>query len=71
MTVFFGERWNAPIVDHIQQRPANLARTEKSVRKLEVLIDEVGPSLRWAEAQIQRTAGQRAEETAISEEARM
>ncbi|HET9302166.1 MAG TPA: hypothetical protein VFO20_05275 [Propionibacteriaceae bacterium] len=57
MTVFFGERWNAPIVDHIQQRPANLARTEKSVRKLEVLIDEVGPSLRWAEANVQRVAG--------------
>jgi single-strand DNA-binding protein len=40
----------------------------QEVRKLEVVVDEIGPSLRWAEAQTQRTAGQRAEET-VSEEA--
>jgi single-strand DNA-binding protein len=41
----------------------------QEVRKLEVLVDEIGPSLRWAEAAIQRTAGQRSDETAASEEA--
>jgi single-strand DNA-binding protein len=42
----------------------------QEVRKLEVVVDEVGPSLRWAEARIQRTSGQRADE-AVPEEAPM
>jgi hypothetical protein len=46
------------------------ANAGQEVRKLEVLVDEIGPSLRWAEAQIQRVAGQRSEET-VSEEAPM
>jgi hypothetical protein len=40
----------------------------QEVRKLEVLVDEIGPSLRWAEAQIQRRT-QRAEDAPASEEA--
>jgi single-strand DNA-binding protein len=40
----------------------------QEVRKLEVVVDEIGPSLRWAEAQIQRTSG-RSEEAPASEEA--
>jgi single-strand DNA-binding protein len=40
----------------------------QEVRKLEVIVDEVGPSLRWAEAQVQRVTGQRTEETPASEE---
>src|SRR5215216_748584 len=38
----------------------------QEVRKLEVVVDEIGPSLRWAEAQVQRVAGQRTEEAAVS-----
>ena len=45
-------------------------RAGQEVRKLEVVIDEIGPSLRWAGAQIQRTAGQRSEEI-VPEEAAM
>jgi single-strand DNA-binding protein len=48
--------------------PTQGASAGQEVRKLEVLVDEIGPSLRWAEAQIQRRSGQRAEET-VSEEA--
>jgi quercetin dioxygenase-like cupin family protein len=39
-------------------------------RVLEVLVDEIGPSLRWAEANVQRVAGQRSQET-VPEEAPM
>ena len=45
------------------------ANAGQEVRKLEIVVDEIGPSLRWAEAQIQRTSGQRAEEGTASEEA--
>jgi single-strand DNA-binding protein len=41
----------------------------QEVRKLEVVVDEIGPSLRWAEAQIQRVTAQRPDETPVSEEA--
>ena len=41
----------------------------QEVRKLEVVVDEVGPSLRWAEAQVQRVSGQRVEEAPASEDA--
>jgi single-strand DNA-binding protein len=47
--------------------PTQGANAGQEVRKLEVVVDEVGPSLRWAEAQIQRTSGHRAEDT-VSEE---
>jgi hypothetical protein len=50
--------------------PTKGANAGQEMRKLEVLVDEIGPSLRWAEAQIQRTSGQRAEE-AVPEEASM
>jgi hypothetical protein len=40
------------------------------VRKLEVVVDEIGPSLRWAEANVQRVAGPRSDET-VPEEAPM
>jgi single-strand DNA-binding protein len=43
--------------------PTQGANAGQEVRKLEVLVDEIGPSLRWAEAAIQRTAGQRSDET--------
>ena len=49
--------------------PTKGANVGQEVRKLEVLVDEVGPSLRWAEAQVQRTAGQRSDETPVAEEA--
>jgi single-strand DNA-binding protein len=48
--------------------PTKGANAGQEVRKLEVLVDEVGPSLRWAEANVQRVAGQRSDET-MSEEA--
>jgi single-stranded DNA-binding protein len=48
--------------------PSKGANAGQEVRKLEVLVDEIGPSPRWAEAQIQRTSGQRSEE-AVPEEA--
>ncbi len=38
------------------------------VHKLEVVVDEVGPSLRWAEANVHRVAGQPSGET-VPEEA--
>jgi single-stranded DNA-binding protein len=41
----------------------------QEVRKLEVVVDEVGPSLRSAEADVQRVAGQGSDETAVAEEA--
>jgi single-strand DNA-binding protein len=44
------------------------ANAGQEVRKLEVLVDEIGPSLRWAEADVQRVARERSEET-VSEEA--
>jgi single-strand DNA-binding protein len=50
--------------------PTQGASAGQEVRKLEVLVDEIGPSLRWAEANVQRVAGQRAEET-VPEEAPM
>ena len=40
----------------------------QEVRKLEVVVDEIGPSLRWAEANVQRVAGQRSDESAALEE---
>ena len=49
--------------------PTQGASAGQEVRKLEVLVDEIGPSLRWAEAGVQRVAGQRSDETAVSEEA--
>ena len=49
--------------------PTQGANAGQEVRKLEVLVDEVGPSLRWAEAQIQRVSGQRTEGAPVSEEA--
>jgi single-strand DNA-binding protein len=49
--------------------PTQGASAGQEVRRLEVVVDEIGPSLRWAEAAIQRTAGQRAEETPASGEA--
>jgi single-strand DNA-binding protein len=48
--------------------PTQGANAGHEVRKLEVLVDEIGPSLRWAEAQIQRRT-QRTEDAAASEEA--
>jgi single-strand DNA-binding protein len=48
--------------------PTKGANAGQEVRKLEVLVDEIGPSLRWAEANVQRVAGQRSDET-MSEEA--
>jgi single-strand DNA-binding protein len=49
--------------------PTQGANAGQEVRKLEVLVDEIGPSLRWAEAGVQRVGGQRSDETAVSEEA--
>jgi single-strand DNA-binding protein len=49
--------------------PTQGTNAGQEVRKLEVLVDEVGPSLRWAEANVQRVAGQRSDEPAVSEEA--
>ena len=49
--------------------PTQGANAGQEVRKLEVVVDEVGPSLRWAEAQVQRVSGQRTEEAPVSEEA--
>jgi hypothetical protein len=45
------------------------ANAGQEVRKLEVLVDEIGPSLPWTEANVERVAGQRSDETAVSEEA--
>jgi single-strand DNA-binding protein len=42
----------------------------QEVRKLEVLVDEIGPSLRWAEANVKRAAAQRSDE-AVPEDAPM
>jgi single-strand DNA-binding protein len=42
----------------------------QEVRKLEVVVDEIGPSLRWAEPNVQRTAGQGSDEI-VPEEAAM
>jgi single-strand DNA-binding protein len=50
--------------------PNKGASAGQELRKLEVLVDEIGPSLRCAEANVQRVAGQRAEE-AVPEEAPM
>jgi single-strand DNA-binding protein len=47
--------------------PTQGASAGQEVRKLEAVIDEIGPSLRWAEAQIQRTSPQRSEEASVSE----
>ena len=49
--------------------PSQGANAGQEVRKLEVVVDEIGPSLRWAEAQVQRVSGQRAEEAPATEEA--
>jgi single-strand DNA-binding protein len=49
--------------------PTQGANAGQGVRKLEVVVDEVGPSLRWAEAQVQRVNGQRTGEAPVSEEA--
>jgi len=38
------------------------ANAGQEVRKLEIVVDEIGPSLRWAEAQIQRNSRQRSDE---------
>jgi single-strand DNA-binding protein len=43
--------------------PTKGASAGQEVRKLEVVVDEIGPSLRWAEADVQRVSGQRSEET--------
>jgi single-strand DNA-binding protein len=47
--------------------PTQGTNAGQEVRKLEVLVDEIGPSLRWAEAEVQRVARERSE--AESEEA--
>ena len=47
--------------------PTQGANAGQEVRKLEVVVDELGRSLRWAEAQIQRVSAQRTEETAPEE----
>jgi single-strand DNA-binding protein len=47
--------------------PTQGANAGQEVRKLEVLVDEIGPSLRWAEAQTQRRT-QRTEDVTVSEE---
>jgi single-strand DNA-binding protein len=49
--------------------PTQGASAGQEVRKLEVVVDEIGPSLRWAEASVQRVAGQRSEDTGAPEEA--
>jgi single-strand DNA-binding protein len=46
------------------------ANAGQEVRKLEVVVDEIGPSLRWAEVQIQRTVGQGSDEI-VPEDAAM
>jgi single-strand DNA-binding protein len=51
--------------------PSTGANAGQEVRKLEVVVDEIGPSLRWAEAQIQKMRPQRAEDEPVSEEAPM
>jgi single-stranded DNA-binding protein len=48
--------------------PTQGANAGQEVRKLEVLVDEIGPSLRWAEAQIQRRRPERMEDAPASEE---
>ena len=60
------------VIGRIETRvftPSTGANAGQEVRKLEVLVDEIGPSLRWAEAQVQRVSGQRAEEVPVSEDA--
>jgi single-strand DNA-binding protein len=60
------------VIGRIETRvytPTQGASAGQEVRKLEVVVDEIGPSLRWAEAQIQRVATQRPDETSLSEEA--
>jgi single-strand DNA-binding protein len=60
------------VIDRVETRiytPTQGTNAGQEVRKLEVLVDEVGPSLRWAEANVQRVAGQRSDEPAVSEEA--
>jgi single-strand DNA-binding protein len=47
--------------------PTQGANAGQEVRKLEVLVDEIGPSLRWAEANVHRVAGQRSDETVPKE----
>jgi single-strand DNA-binding protein len=49
--------------------PTKGANAGQEVRRLEVLVDELGPSLRWAEAQVQRVAGQCAVEAPLFEDA--
>ena len=60
------------VVGRVETRiytPTQGANAGQEVRKLEVVVDEVGPSLRWAEAEVQRVSGQRTEEAPVSEEA--
>jgi single-strand DNA-binding protein len=47
------------------------ANAGQEVRKLEIVVDEIGPSLRWTEAQIQRRHPQRTEDETAPEEAPM
>jgi hypothetical protein len=37
------------------------------VRKLEVVVDEIGPSLPWAQANVKRISDQRSDEIAAGE----
>ena len=59
------------VVGRVETRvytPTKGANAGQEVRRLEVVVDEIGPSLRWADASVQRVAGKRSDET-VPEEA--